>query len=429
MSGSFSFVHAADLHLDSTFRGFAQIAEGDELVRQNVLTQLRNCTFIALDNIVEACLQNKVDFLLLAGDIFDLADRSLRAQFFFREAMVKLAQRGIRVFVVWGNHDHDEGLRAQLSWPENVHFFASGEVEYSAVERQGREIARVYGISYPRRDVAENYARRFLCHPESPFSIGVLHCNVGGVAGHENYAPCQLDDLLKSRFDYWALGHVHARRVLKDNHPCIVYPGNPQGRHPREGAEKGCYLVKVAGNGLINLQFLPVDTVRWREINVSITGMVNEDDLLRGLENRLQEVQARHPGRSVVVRIRLSGRSPLHKRLQNEATINDLLGELRARFAPARGNFLWPESICGQTGIPVAQETIRRSQTLLGDLLLLSREALTNDDLRARLQQALSPLAEGAGYRLPLPAGEEFADLLAAAEELAVDLLWEEEQQ
>ncbi|MBC7325284.1 MAG: hypothetical protein H5T99_08220, partial [Moorella sp. (in: Bacteria)] len=202
-----------------------------------------------------------------------------------------------------------------MSWPGNVHFFPPGEVGYWAVERRGAEIARVYGISYPRRDVFENYARRICRHPEAPFSIGVLHCNVGGVPEHENYAPCQLDDLLKSRLDYWALGHIHTRRILRESHPAVVYPGNPQGRHPREGAEKGCYLVRVTGSGLAALRFLPVDTVRWTEVVVSIAGLANEDDLLSGLNDRLKEVQKCHPGRSVVVRIRLVGRGPLHRRL------------------------------------------------------------------------------------------------------------------
>lgn len=428
MGGGFAFIHAADLHLDSPFRGFEQVADVAAPVRENVLGQLRNCTFGALANIVEACFENQVDFLVLAGDIFDLADRSLRAQLRFREAMEKLAERGIRVFVAWGNHDHDEGFRVQLTWPENVHFFSPGEVEACPVVRRGREIARVHGISYPRREVTENYARLFQRHPDAPFSVAVLHCNVGGIPEHENYAPCQLDDLRKSRFDYWALGHVHGRRVFQDADPAIVYPGSPQGRNPREGTERGCYLVRVAENGLVTLEFLPVDTVRWVELPVSIAGMNSEDDLLSCLETRLQEIREEHPGRSVVVRIGLEGRGPLHRRLQNKGTAGDLLGELRARFAPAQGNFLWPEAIRCRTGISVDREAVRRSRTLLGDLLLLSQEALADVELRNRLRQSLSPLEERAVRRLLPPGDEEFAELLGAAEELAVDLLWEEEE-
>jgi exonuclease SbcD len=215
LDGSFSFIHAADLHLDSPFRGFEQITDIDESVREYIMGTLRNCTFTAFANIVRACVQNEVDFLVLSGDIFDQACRSLRAQLRFRDAVTELAQRNIKVFVAWGNHDCDDGGAGdRLSWPENVHFFTPGEVGSYEVVRRGREIARVYGISYPRREVSENYALRFRRDSKAPFAVGVLHCNVGGVTGHENYSPCQLSDLLQSRFDYWALGHVHTRRVL-----------------------------------------------------------------------------------------------------------------------------------------------------------------------------------------------------------------------
>jgi len=427
LDGSFSFIHAADLHLDSPFRGFEQITDLDESGRENILARLRNCTFSAFTNIVRACVQNEVDFLVLSGDIFDLAGRSLRAQLRFRDAVDELAQRNIKVFVAWGNHDSDGGAGDQLSWPENVYFFTPGEVGSYEVIRRGREIARVYGISYPRRDVAENYALRFRRDPKAPFAVGVLHCNVGGIPGHENYSPCQLNDLLQSRFDYWALGHVHTRRVLNNYGPCIVYPGNPQGRHPREGAEKGCYLVQVSGNGLIHLRFLPVDVVRWKESTVSIAGMSNEGELLNTLVEKLEEEQKGHADKAVVAKIRLVGRGRLHRQLHNENVLRDLLGELRARFAPIRENFVWPESIRCLTGIPIDKEALRCSATLLGDLLTLSEDKTRDNELYATFQQSLLPLEERIYKHLPVPGEVELAELLEAAEDLAVDLLWEEE--
>lgn len=120
MNAGFSFIHAADLHLDSPFRGYDEIDFVDPATRENVLRQLRDCTFTTLDNIVQACLAHRVDFLVLAGDIYDLADRSLRAQLRFQNAMEHLAGAGISVFVAYGNHDHDDGRRAMLNWPGNV---------------------------------------------------------------------------------------------------------------------------------------------------------------------------------------------------------------------------------------------------------------------------------------------------------------------
>ncbi|MCL6634993.1 MAG: DNA repair exonuclease [Peptococcaceae bacterium] len=266
MSGGFCFVHAADLHLDSQFKGFGEVIRGVGRIPEGVLRRLRNSTFEAFERILDLCIERKADFLLLAGDVYDAADRSLRAQIRFRDGLARLADAGIPAFVVHGNHDHCSGWRAGLEYPETVHVFSHREVEARPLIRKGREIARIYGISYPGPVVLEDYASRFVRDGGAPFAIALLHCNVGGMPGHENYAPCQLNTLFNRGFDYWALGHVHNRTVLNPAAPCVAYPGCPQGRHPREGGERGCFIVNVSGNGELSLEFVPVGTVRWEAV-------------------------------------------------------------------------------------------------------------------------------------------------------------------
>jgi DNA repair exonuclease SbcCD nuclease subunit len=427
MDGGFSFIHAADLHLDSPFRGYSRIDFADEETRENVLRQLRDCTYSALDNIVDACLAHRVDFLVLAGDIYDLADRSLRAQLRFRDALGRLAGAGVAAFVAYGNHDHGAGWRAELAWPDNVCIFPAGEVAARPVLRRGREVARVYGISYPRREVAENYARLFRREPDAPFAVAVLHCNVGGHSLHANYAPCTLEELAGTGIDYWALGHVHGRSVLKEHSPCVVYPGNPQGRNPRETGSRGCYLVRVGPGGGVNMEFIETDSVRWERVQVPIDGLGTEQELLERLADRLSGLQQLHAGRSVVVRLELAGRGPLHRRLQHAGALEGMLEELRYRFAGPAGPFVWPESIRSNTAVPVDKESLRESETLLGDLLAISREARGGGEIRDRLRQALAPLDSRAARHLNPPGEEEFNALLEAAEDLALDLLWEGE--
>lgn len=426
VDASFSFIHAADLHLDSPFRGLEQVGDVEEPVKENVLRRLRQCTFAALDNIVDACIDHQVDFLILAGDIYDAASRSIRAELYFRKAVQRLAKYNIEALVVYGNHDPDKGLRQRLTWPGNVYFFSSQAVESHVVARRGREIARVYGRSYPQRDVKDNYALEFQRDDGVPFAIGVLHTNVGGVAGYENYAPCRVDDLLRAGMDYWALGHVHSRQVLHDGFPYIVYPGTPQGRNPRETGEKGCYLVQVAGNGLVDLQFLPVDDVRWMEIDLSIEGLENEDELLNYLDAGLEELRQNNAGKSLVVRVNLSGRGRLHHDL-GPALAAGILSELRLRFAGEQGDFLWLESIKCNTGLPADKTMLRKGETLLADLLSLCEDGRNNAGLRAELEQILTPTKGGMAPYLPALEDGEWDGLLEAAEDLAIDLLWEEE--
>lgn len=425
MSERFSFIHAADLHLDSPFRGYEQIDDVDGYVKENILKQLRNCTFAALDNIVNACIRYKVDFLILAGDIYDLADRSIRAELRFRRAMEQLAEREISVFVTYGNHDHAQGIRSNLSWPENVHFFSQGEVEYREFIRKGKEIARVYGISYPRREVTENYALRFKRHPGAPFCIGVLHCNVGGVPGHENYAPCRLDDLIGIGMDYWALGHVHSRKILRDGFPWVVYPGNSQGRNPREHSAKGCYLVQVSGNIPTDLQFLPIDNVRWINVDISIDGLNSEEELLNTLINKLTTIKNENNSKSVITPIKLSGRGRLYNLLKNSTLIADLLGEIRLQFTSQSGAFLWPESIKNHTCIDLDKESLIKTQTFMGDLFGLIEEARSNEELRNILLQSIATLEQQVAIHMLSLDEQELDELLERAGELAFDLLWE----
>ena len=273
------FVHAADLHLDSPFRGIRSEAP------DYVADALRRATFDAYENIIVLCLQERVDALLVAGDIYDGADRSLRAQLQFVDGLNRLDGAGIRSFVCHGNHDPLDGWEARLSLPPGCVRFGP-EVTGEPVFPDAPERATVYGVSYPQRVVTENLSLRFREIPAfagmtvgagmpggdggvsgagmtvgdgsvAGFNVGLLHANVGGNTGHDNYSPCTVADLADAGLDYWALGHVHTRQVLRQERPAVVYPGNPQGRHPLETGARGVYLVEVDDYGAVSLDFPP----------------------------------------------------------------------------------------------------------------------------------------------------------------------------
>lgn len=427
MSVGFTFVHAADLHLDSQFRGFGQALLNGEGVPEGILRRLRNCTFEAFERIVDLCIERKAGFLLLAGDIYDVADKSLRAQIRFRDGLARLADAGIAAFVVHGNHDHCSGWRADLKFPDTVHIFSDKEIESRPFVRDGREIARIYGISYPGQVVVEDYAARFNRDKDSTFAIALLHCNVGGIAGHENYAPCRLNSLLNKGFDYWALGHVHNRTVLNPAGPCVAYPGCPQGRHPRENGERGCFVVNVSDNAQVSLEFVPVSPVRWEVVEVSIEGLGNDQELLDRLLECLLGLRKKAGGKPVVARVSLTGRGALHRNLARPAYTANLAQELRGLLPKGVENFVYLESIRAATGAEVDLDELARSDTLLGDLLGLAFKARGDGALRAALRRSLAVLLEHprAGKYLEEPGEAELDRLLERAGEMALDLLME----
>lgn len=412
----FSFVHCADLHLDSPF-------EGVHAVAPNIAEVLRNATFQAFGNVIDLAIQEHVDFLIIAGDVYDGADRSLRAQWRFYQALGRAADSGIQCFVTHGNHDPLSGWEAEISVPERVHRFG-GDVDRIVAKRGDEELAYVYGISYPSRDINENLARRFSPEGSAPFAIGVLHCNVGGTPDHDNYAPCTIDDLVACGIDYWALGHIHAGRILREREPCIIYPGSTQGRSVRELGERGCYLVKVDETGHIKTQFVPTDVVRWFIEDVDISDLATLGDLVTALTYMRDEVRHRADGRSAVLRFRLTGRGEVHRDLRNqESEIVSVLreGELE------KSEPVWVESIENHTRPAVDLPQRRQVEDFVGEFLRAAEELRSKPDTVSIIRRLLKGPTEHSiiADQLDSLEDDQLLSILDDAETLGLDLLLE----
>ena len=415
---SFSFVHAADLHLDSPFEGITAQSE-------RVAGALRSATFEAYDALIRLCIDREVDFLLLAGDVYDGADRSLRAQMRFHDGLKRLRQHGIRAFVVHGNHDPLDGRSASIRWDQVAHVYDGEAVGTEIVAVDGKPVAAVSGISYPTRDERRNLARMFQArHPEL-FQIALLHCNCGGKPGHEGYAPCSLEDLTGGGFDYWALGHVHTPSVEHER-PYVVYPGNTQGRSIREPGERGCCLVTVHDGWVVDLERCPLDVVRWTSVPVSIQEKTSLDELIDDLSASLEQARQDADRRGVVCRVVLEGRGLLYSDLKVEKDFADLLDRLRNE-GESQEPFVWVEKIenrCRPT-IDLAQR--REVRDLLGELLAISQGLRNGGELGESLQEVFADL-HGHAVASEVPglddlSDEELEGILSDAEFLCADLL------
>jgi DNA repair protein SbcD/Mre11 len=416
---SIRFVHAADLHLDSPFLGFSAAAPA------NVASALLDATFQAYRNLVGLCLSERVEALLVAGDIYDGADRSLRAQRAFYAGLEQLGAAGVRSFVCHGNHDHLGGWEAQLDTPAFCHRFGP-EVESVPFDPGQPERGTVYGVSYPRQDVRDNLAARFARTESGRIAIGLLHANVGGIGGHANYAPCTVDDLAAAGMDYWALGHVHTGAILREQHPAIVYSGNLQGRHPYEPGERGAYVVEIADDGVVSLQFRALDAVRWARLDIPIDILEREQDLLDAAEATLDSALIACNARPLAARLRFTGRGPLHATLQRPAFLLDLHAQLNDAWS-SRSPFAWIERVESLTAAPVDREQLVEGRDFVADLLRLIDDVADDDDRVALLKTDLQPLYLNERARRYLdhavPREDELREMLAAAESLCLDRL------
>ncbi|MBD2872745.1 metallophosphoesterase family protein [Paenibacillus arenilitoris] len=423
MSVSFRFIHAADLHLDSPFRGLAK-APGQ------VRERLADSTFDALRRLTDAAVTEKVDFVVLSGDLFDAADLSLRAQLLLVREWEKLEAHGISVFAIHGNHDPLDGARADLKLPGNVHVFGAEGMDYRPAYRRSGELAAfVYGRSYGTKVVTDNMAAGYRPQPEGPFHIAMLHGNVDGDGTHDPYAPCSLADLTGNGFDYWALGHIHGRRVLHE-YPHVVYAGNAQGRNPREIGAKGCYLVDVSASRSVTLTFVPLDSVRWIEQTHPIGEAESEQELLRQLSAEADRLAAEADGRSVMIRFRLTGRGALHRQLAEPAVRLALLEQLQTE-PPEREPWAFVHELVADTEPAIPWEALAAEDSFAGELYRLSGRLMDNEALWSEFaKEAVAPLAghAGLGRLLREELEERPARWLAQARELTLGLIGRDEE-
>lgn len=346
MEGSaFRFVHAADLHLDSPFRGLSRTAPWLQPV-------LQQASLDAFDRLVDLAVDEAAAFMVWAGDVFDHTAPSLRAQLKLRDGIARLAAHGIHVFWAHGNHDPADALSLDISWPDNLTRFPGGRVGHVGVpdpHHPHRLLCEVYGVSYPEASVTASYAEQFQRADDAPWALAVLHANVGGQPGHDNYAPARLSDLTERPFDYWALGHIHHRAVLSEA-PWVVYPGNLQGRHPREDGPKGAVVGHVDEWGAARLTFHALAPVQWQTVAMDVTGEEHADRL----ESRLAEaLSAGWPGAAgALVRVELVGRSVLARLMPEDW----LAMAERLSDTEARPGFVFVESIQPRLGRPLAPD-------------------------------------------------------------------------
>ncbi|EGL83069.1 metallophosphoesterase [Caldalkalibacillus thermarum TA2.A1] len=406
------FIHSADLHLGSPFKGLVHLPE-------EIYLKIKDSIFLAFESLVHVAIQEDVDFILIAGDIFDSSNPSVQAQLRFKRGLEKLAAEEIRVFIVHGNHDPVHGRYQAFNWPDNVHVFSAEEVQRIPYYKGGQLAAAIYGISYGTARVTDNLARRFGRQAEEPFAIGLLHTNCDGVEEHEPYAPCSKQDLLRAGMDYWALGHVHTRQIIHED-PYIVYPGNLQGRHIREQGERGFYVVEVDEDKRVTLHFCAASAICWEEHELDLSGAGHLEDVearLAALRERLRN----RPGMEMCLcRVNGTGTTPLAEVLSSAAVREELLAEWR-QSEPFHERVVWPESFQFRGHPLFDRNEWKRSETIYADLLDIVDQYKGNDlRLEALVEEQLKDLFEhhkAKKYLDPLSREEKQA-LLSEAEQL-----------
>lgn len=409
----FRLLHCADLHLDSPLAGIAQYDPG-------MADLFRECAFGSLRSLVDTAIERRVDLVTIAGDVYDAEDHGIAAFVKFRDELRRLSQAGIPCLVAAGNHDPLAARRASLrELPDGCRTFGAVPECVRVDSRDGLS-CDVWGISHPHRAETHNLAKKLIDHfrPRGGLSAAVLHANVGGVPGHENYAPCSLDELKSAPLNAWLLGHVHQRTVLNLESPLVLYPGNLQGRHANEGGPRGADLVTLNGSGEASVEFLPLARLIWLEGETRIDRIDHLDQLLETMDENLDTLADSHPqARAFALRWTLSGRGPLYEDLADDGAeqFRQTLFE-RWRF---HGRPVFLEHLENATDPALDLDLIRGQNGFASMVLKIADEGLPGDGAgKGLVDDTAAPWGAVKLARLLTPLRQRFLDNPAYRQDL-----------
>ncbi len=377
----FKFLHAADVHLDSPLRGLSRYESAPA-------ESIRNACRRAFENLVDLAIEEKVAFVLLAGDLYDGDWKDYSTGIFLSQQMGRLGQHNILVFTVAGNHDAANKMTKALDTPTNMTILSSRKVETIKIDDLA---VAIHGRSFGTQHVDENLVAGFAAAEKDMLNIGLLHTSLDGREGHAVYAPCALDDLRSKGYQYWALGHIHKQEFVSED-PWIVFPGCIQGRHIRETGAKGCVLVTIENSTITEVDKISLDVLRWVLCNVDLTDVSEMWEILERARKVIEKERISADSRPIAMRIRFEGATKISNELASYPERFE--HQIKALGAEIAGDDLWIERVENATVGKLDLDSTLSDDSAFGILLKEILATPSNPDEIAGLKDVITDLRQ-----------------------------------
>ena len=265
------FVHIADLHLDTPF---TSLSEKGNLGKIRRLEQ-RN----ALKKVIEYCKENEVDYLFIAGDLYEQNYVKKTSIDYINNLFKEI--ENTKIFIAPGNHDPylKNSIYATYTFSKNVHIFKE-----EFLEKYEDNNINLYGAAftefYKEKISLENVE---LKEDEKP-NILLLHLDLNGTKDAEGFSYCLVAEgtLRALNFDYIALGHIHKSNFEKNGN--ILYPGSLISLGFDELGEHGMIVGEIK-DGSLTTDFIPIDERIFEEKNLDISDLSTKEDIIEAINN------------------------------------------------------------------------------------------------------------------------------------------------
>lgn len=363
MAEPVKFIHASDFHLDISMCGLVELPN-------HLIQTLANAPYEAASRVFDLAVAERVDFVLLSGDLFDFESCNARAAAFLLAQFQRLAEKDIHVYWCAGECDQPDRWPSSIELPENVVTFSSSIVEQLDHRRGGKTIARIMasGFDPQRRSGAD-----FAAPDGSVFNIGLTH------------GEFESTSLNATNINYWALGGRHKSSKLEKTGCVVVYPGSPQGRSPKESGLHGFNICRVDASGKIRVQTVEADRVRWMPQKVAISEQVQIEELKNELGERALKIMSDTTDQVVLCKWFLATNGEFNPRIRKREWKAELLEWLRDEFGRSdRG--LWSVELKVDTPKNLPIEWYEED-TLLGEYMRVMGRYQSDDSLKLNLHE------------------------------------------
>lgn len=400
MSETVKFIHASDLHLDVSISGLAELPA-------HLIQTLANAPYDAAQKIFDLAVAERVDFVLLAGDLFDFESGNARAASFLLSQFERLAEKDIHVYWCAGECDQPDRWPSSIELPENVVTFSSSIVEQLDHRRNGETIARIMASGYdPQRRGGADFSA-----PDSQvFNIALTHGEFESTA------------LNAQNIRYWALGGRHKSSKLERTGTVVVYPGTTQGRTPKESGTSGFKICRVDSSGKLRVQNVEADRVRWMPQKVAISEQVQLEELKNELGERALKIMTDTTDQVVLSKWLLTTEGEFNPGIRKREWASELLEWLRDEFGRSDKG-IWSVSLKVESPKNMPIEWYDED-TLLGEYLRAMGRYQSDDSLKLNLHEYMpqtvnNKVTEGMG----LVSAARRADVLRKAALVGVEYL------